>query len=212
MACEVDLRGAVLDGKRGEFTGKSKPTGNRRGFLSVSDSAPRSRPREKLDAKAQPQEDVDMDRVNGSAEDTGQVCRNHVSSLFAVAQFTLWRAMLFSLSLSLSLSFSFVLAQKKSRSATPTRLLQAYLRAIFSNDLFFFPLLTMVESRTEPLAKARYESCRRFKLWRWPWYSSSTSFTIITMTVSRVLRSPRPFSMDLTKSEKTDQSWEQWAR
>lgn len=76
MACQVDLRGAVLDGKRGEFTGKSKPTGNRRGFLSVSDSAPRSRPKEKVDAEAQPQQDVDMDGVSGDAE---QVCTSHAN-------------------------------------------------------------------------------------------------------------------------------------
>ena len=81
MACEVDLRGAVLDGKRGEFTGRSKPTGNRRGFLSVSDSAPRSRPEEKVGDEAQPQQDVDMDGVNGDAADAGQVCTSYASPL-----------------------------------------------------------------------------------------------------------------------------------
>lgn len=68
MACEVDLRGAVFDGKRGDFTGKAKPTGDRRGFLSVSDSAPRGKPRDEAEGDKQADVEMDGDGKEGVAD------------------------------------------------------------------------------------------------------------------------------------------------
>ena len=66
MACQVDFRYMPLDGKRAEYTGQPKPTGNRRGFAYVSDTRPSNKPNDGGELMNGNDEAVEVDMEAGS--------------------------------------------------------------------------------------------------------------------------------------------------